>query len=87
METIIGFLAGYVAGSREGKEGLERLRSSARAIINSPEVRRLAGEALSLAEQVTERTTARGLGAVGGNIARTLTERAVGGNRPESRAA
>lgn len=87
METIIGFLAGYLIGSREGKEGVQRLRSSWQAIRNSPEVRRLASEALTVAEQVTQRTTARSLAAVGGTIARTLTEHAAGGSRPESRAA
>lgn len=87
METIIGFLAGYLVGSREGKEGLERLRSSARAIITSPEVRKLAGEAVSVAEQVTQRTPATGLAAVGGTLARALTDRVTGGDRPESRAA
>lgn len=87
METIIGFLAGYLIGSREGKQGLERLRSSARAIINSPEVRRMAGEALSLAEQVTHGTPAPSVGAVGGNIVRTLTNRVSGGRQPDAGAA
>ena len=87
METIIGFLAGYLIGSREGKQGLERLRSSARAIINSPEVRRMTGEALSLAEQVTQRTPAPSLGAVGGTIVRTITDRATGWRPPDAGAA
>lgn len=87
METIIGFLVGYVVGSREGKEGLERLRTSWKAITTSPEVRKLAGEALSVAEQVTEQTSVRSLGAVGGTIARTLTERVTGTRQVESDAA
>lgn len=87
METIIGFLVGYVVGSREGKEGLERLRTSWKAITTSPEVRKLAGEALSVAEQVTEQTSVRSLGAVGGSIARTLTERVAGTRQVESDAA
>ena len=28
METIIGFVAGYLVGTREGKDGLERLKTS-----------------------------------------------------------
>jgi len=45
METIIGFVAGYLAGSREGRAGLDRLRTSWHAIRTSPEVRKLASEA------------------------------------------
>jgi len=87
METIVGFLVGYVVGSREGKEGVERLRTSWQSIKTSPEVRRLAGEALSVAEQVTQRTSARGLSAVGGTIARSITERVAGTRQVESDAA
>ena len=28
METIVGFVAGYLVGTREGRDGLDRLRSS-----------------------------------------------------------
>ena len=42
METIIGFVAGYLVGTREGKDGLERLKTSWRAITSSPEVRKMA---------------------------------------------
>ena len=87
METIVGFLVGYVVGSREGKEGVERLRTSWQSIKTSPEVRRLAGEALSVAEQVTQRTSARGLSAVGGTIARSITERVGGTRQVDSHAA
>lgn len=55
METIVGFVAGYVIGTREGRDGLDRLRSSWHSIRTSPEVRRLAGEALTLAEMTARR--------------------------------
>ena len=55
MEAIIGFVAGYLTGSREGREGLERLRTSWHAIRTSPEVRKLASEAAVLAESVVRR--------------------------------
>lgn len=49
METIVGFVAGYLVGTREGREGLARLRSSWQSIRTSPELRRLAGEAITAA--------------------------------------
>ncbi len=55
METIIGFLAGYLVGAREGKDGLERLKTSVNAIRSSPEVRKMASDALVLAEQMVKR--------------------------------
>ena len=83
METIIGFVAGYLVGSREGKTGLERLKTSWHAIRNSPEVRKMAADAITMAEQVARRAPAGGLG---GAVVRTLASRA-GGTRQESRAA
>lgn len=56
METLVGFVAGYLAGCREGKEGLTRLRESLIAIRDSPEARRMAGEAVSLGLAVLRRT-------------------------------
>lgn len=87
METLIGFVVGYLAGSREGSEGLARVRSSWQTIRNSPEVRRLAGQALSAAEMTAREVSARGLAGVGGTLTRTLADRAAGGRQPESRAA
>jgi hypothetical protein len=86
METVIGFIAGFLIGSREGKEGVERLRASWQAIKSSPEVRRLAGQAVSVAEGTARRASLRGLGAVGEGILRALTERPASGRRYHSRA-
>lgn len=86
METVIGFIAGYLAGSREGREGAERLRSSWAAIRTSPEVHRLAAEGLSVAEALTRRASARSLGAVGAGVARTLAGRVAGGQQREREA-
>lgn len=87
METIIGFVAGYLAGSREGKEGLQRLRSSWQAIKTSPEVRRLAGEALSVAGGLTKQASRRSLGTMGNGIVSALTGRVAGDRQPGSHAA
>jgi hypothetical protein len=61
METIIGFVAGYIAGSRDGREGLERLRTSWRAIRTSPEVHRLVAETVVVAESALRRAATGGL--------------------------
>lgn len=82
METVIGFVAGYLIGTREGRAGLERFRTSVNAIGTSSEVRRMAGEAISvattIAAQVARQASNRGFGEIGGTVAQTLTQR--GGN-------
>jgi hypothetical protein len=83
METIVGFVAGYLVGTREGKAGLERLKTSWRAITSSPEVRKMASDAIVMAEQIVKRAPA---GGIGGAVVRTLTSRA-GPRRDASRAA
>ena len=68
METIIGFVAGYLVGSREGKAGTERLRESWKAIRTSPEVHRMTAEALSFAGAVARQTSSRGLSELGATL-------------------
>lgn len=82
METLIGFVAGYLVGTREGKAGLQRLKESWNAIRTSPEVRRLAGDAMSVAGQVARRAP---IGGISGAVVRTLASRA--GRGETSRAA
>lgn len=74
METIIGFVAGYLVGAREGKAGLQRLKTSVNAIRSSPEVRKMASDAIVLAEQVVKRAP---VGGIGGNVVRSLASRAA----------
>jgi hypothetical protein len=83
METIIGFVAGYLAGAREGKAGLERLKTSWNAITSSPEVRKMVSDAIVLAEQVVRRAPVSG---IGGTVVRSLASRATT-RRETSRAA
>jgi len=52
---------GYLTGSREGQAGLERLRTSWQAIRKSPEVRKLAAEAVVLAEAMVRRASSGGI--------------------------
>lgn len=77
METVIGFVIGYLVGSREGKAGLERLRKSVDAIRRSPEVRRFAADAMNFAESAARQASSGGIGSIGGNVARTLLDRAT----------
>jgi hypothetical protein len=83
METIIGFVIGYLVGSREGKAGLERMRTSANAILRSPEVRRFAAEAMTVAESAARQASSQGAGRIGGSVARTLIDRVTSDTRRE----
>jgi len=82
MDTLIGFVAGYLVGTREGKAGLQRLKESWNAIRTSPEVRRMAGDAMSAAGQMARRAP---VGGISGTVVRTLASRA--GRGETSRAA
>jgi len=59
METLIGFVAGYIAGCRDGQDGVKRLRATAEAIMSSGEVKRLTAAGMSFAE-VAMRRAAKG---------------------------
>jgi hypothetical protein len=86
METIVGFVAGYLVGTREGRDGLERMRSSWHSIRTSPEVRKLAGDAMTLAESlVRQRSGSTSIGGAVGNVTDMLMRRAAGAR--EGRAA
>jgi hypothetical protein len=93
METVIGFVVGYLVGASEGKGGVERLKASITAIVSSPEAHRLIGEAMSAAEPMVRQASrvglgsiGGGLGGVGGSMIRQIVNRAAG-VREESRAA
>jgi hypothetical protein len=93
METVIGFVVGYLVGANDGKGGVERLKASITAIISSPEAHRLIGEAMTVAEPVVRQASRVGLssigggfGGVGGTVIRQIVNRAAG-VREDSRAA
>ena len=87
METIIGFAAGYLTGISEGKGGFGRLRASLRAIVSSPEARRMATDAMSAARGLVRQGSARGAKATAAGvtelIVRAVTDAAAG--RPSDR--
>jgi hypothetical protein len=89
METLIGFVAGYLAGCKDGPDGLKRLRASAAAILASDEVKRLTTEGLSLAEVAMRRAASgrgrAGLAATVGSVTDMLLHRASApGNGPKA---
>ncbi len=70
MEAIIGFAIGYLVGVREGPDGLERMRTSWRAIRESPELRELAGGAVTVAGPILRKAMSGG----GAQILRTAVD-------------
>jgi hypothetical protein len=82
METVIGFVIGYLVGTSEGKGGLERLKSSVSSILASPEAKNLIGQAIQAAEPIVRQASSAGLsnlgGGIGGNVVRELVNRATG---------
>lgn len=79
METIIGFAAGYLAGTRDGKDGLERLRSNVRDIYRSAEARRLAAQAVAAAGAIVGRGSARGAAKTAVGLARVVIRQITDG--------
>jgi len=76
METIIGFIAGYLTGVSEGRDGLQRARRSLNAIRTSPELRRLAGDAVGVTQALVSRAAQGGLGGTVGEVTDFLASRA-----------
>ena len=55
METLFGFVAGYLAGCKDGQDGVKRLRASVEAIMRSDEAKRMAAEAMGFVEVAVRR--------------------------------
>lgn len=45
METLVGFAVGFFFGTREGRQGLDRIKASWAAIRDSTDVQHFVGEA------------------------------------------
>jgi hypothetical protein len=77
METLFGFVAGYLAGCNDGQDGLKRLRASVEAIMKSNEAKRVAAEAVSFAELAVRRAASgRNLSGTVGTVTDVLMQRA-----------
>lgn len=57
MEVLVGFAVGFVVGTRQGKQGLANILSSANAIRSSKEVQKLVETALVMAMPVVKEIT------------------------------
>ena len=77
METIIGFAVGFVIGTRQGREGMERLRASIQEIAGSDEVRALIGQAVALAAPVAQAAIRSARGERDGDVAQALARSAA----------
>jgi|HubBroStandDraft_4_1064222.scaffolds.fasta_scaffold15660_3 hypothetical protein len=77
METIIGFVAGYIAGCQDGPDGVKRLRATVQAILSSDEAKRLTSEAMGFAEVAMRRAASgRSLSGLSGTVG-TVTDMLV----------
>ena len=77
METIIGFVVGYLTGVSEGRDGLKRARASVQAIRDSPEVRRLVADAVTVAQGMAGRAAKGGLSSTVSSVAELISSRAA----------
>jgi hypothetical protein len=75
METVIGFAAGFLVGTQEGRAGLERLRTSLRAIATSPQTRRAASHALTIAAGMARQAAAKGFGETASGVTSAVLRR------------
>lgn len=62
-----GFVAGYLTGAKEGREGIDRLRTTLRDIAQSPETRRIATDAMAAAGAIVSRGGAHGAARTAGS--------------------
>ena len=75
MLALVGFALGYVVGAKEGKEGLERMIASTKAVLGSDEFKAALEGAQSLAGGLLKQTLDQFTGAAAGegrNLARRL---------------
>jgi hypothetical protein len=77
METLIGFAIGYLIGTRQGQDGLRKVRDSVEAIRNSPEVRQMLVGGASVAGSMAQQMLGGGAGAVLGGVVETLARKAT----------
>jgi hypothetical protein len=85
METFIGFAAGYLTGTKDGRQGLEKIKTSLRDIARSAEARRMATEAMAMAGALLGRGSARGAAKTASGLARmVIRQMTEGQNEPNT---
>jgi len=66
MLALVGFALGYVVGAKEGKEGLERMIASTKAVLGSDEFKAALEGAQALAGGLLKQTLDQFTGAAAG---------------------
>ena len=61
MGVMIGFVLGYVVGTRSGAEGFEEMTDAIKSILSSSELKEIAGGAIGMLADVVK----QGTGALG----------------------
>ncbi|KAA2263404.1 hypothetical protein F0L68_10255 [Solihabitans fulvus] len=64
MQTLIGFVVGYLLGTSHGRNGVKKTLDSIEAIRNSDEVRQLVRAGVSVAGTAAKRVMNGGAGAM-----------------------
>jgi hypothetical protein len=59
--VMIGFVLGYIVGTRSGAEGFEEMTSAIKSILSSDELKELAGSAIGMVGDLVK----QGTGALG----------------------
>lgn len=76
METLIGFVIGYVVGTRQGRDGLAKARESVDAIRTSPEVRQLVATGASIAGGTLKQLLSGGAGPMLSGVVEAVSRKA-----------
>lgn len=76
METLIGFMVGYVLGTRQGRDGLRAVRQSVEAIRNSPEARELLAGGVSVAGSMAKQLLSGGAAPMIANVVGVVSRKA-----------
>ena len=85
VEVVLGFVVGYLVGTRQGRDGLQKALDSAQAIMASEETRRMLGEGLAALESVAgpalDRVNGKSKGGKAAISAPCWTKSSSGGRR------
>lgn len=64
METLIGFAIGYVVGTQQGREGLQKVRDSLGAILKSDDFRNVLSMSAAVSGDAVKTILSGGAGPV-----------------------
>ena len=76
METVIGFVVGYLVGTRQGRDGLRKARDSFDAIRTSPEVQQLVSTGMSIAGSTMKQLLSGGAGPMISGVVEAVSRKA-----------